>query len=74
MCGGDNVYGIIAGLVAGAAMLVLAFADKPGGEATAPAHRAVAQVVQIVSPIGVEFQHAGGNPDLNWAPLEGGQA
>jgi hypothetical protein len=67
MCGnGENVYGIIAGLVAAAAMLVMAFADKHGGaHATAPAHHVVAQAVQVVSPISVDIQRAGAHLDIN---------
>ena len=66
MCGsGENVYGIVAGLVAAAAMLVMAYADKHGGDhAPAPAHH-VAQIVQVVSPIGVELRQEGAHLDIN---------
>lgn len=59
MCSGENVYGIIAGLVAAAAMLVMAFADKHGSE------HAHAHAVQIVSPISFEIQREGAHLDIN---------
>ena len=31
MCSGENIYGIVAGLIAAAAILMLAFAEKHGG-------------------------------------------
>jgi hypothetical protein len=66
MCGnGENAFGIIAGLVAAAAMLVMAFAEKHGAHATAPAHSAVAQAVQAVSPISVDVQREGAHLDIN---------
>ena len=67
MCGsGENVYGIVAGLVAAAAMLVMAYTDKHGGDhAAAPAHHRVAQAVQAVSPIGVELRQEGAHLDIN---------
>jgi hypothetical protein len=67
MCTGENVYGIIAGLVAAAAVLVMAFADKHGGEHAHanPAQSNVAQAVQIVSPVSVEFRREGAHLDIN---------
>jgi hypothetical protein len=51
MCGnGENMFGIIAGLVAAAAMLVMAYADKHG----ANAHAHAAHTVVAMSPVGVE--------------------
>ena len=66
MCGnGENIYGIIAGLVAAAAMLMVAFADKHGGDhARAPTHAAVVQAVQEMSPISV-LQRDGAHIDIN---------
>ena len=57
MCGGgDNVYGIVAGLVGASAMLVLAFAEKHGGE---HAHTAAAPPAQIVSSLSVDAPRNG---------------
>lgn len=61
MCGnGEGVYGIVAGLVAAAAVLVMALAEKHGGEAHVgnPAPAAV-RSVQVASPVSVDFRREG---------------
>lgn len=67
MCSGDNVYGIVAGLVGAAAILVMAFADKHGGDAhaTAPIH-AEAGRIQVAPPVSVELGREGVRLDINF--------
>ncbi|MFT3729761.1 MAG: hypothetical protein QM759_18205 [Terricaulis sp.] len=66
MCSGENVYGIIAGLITAAAVLVMAYADKHGGDAhvARPAH-AVVKTVEITPPVSIRLSQAGVRLDIN---------
>ncbi|HVV32751.1 MAG TPA: hypothetical protein VHC73_05930 [Vitreimonas sp.] len=68
MCGsGEGVYGIVAGLIGAAAILVMAYAEKHGGEVHAhkSAQAAVAYAVQVASPVSVGLRRSGAHLDIN---------
>lgn len=68
MCGnGSGVYGIVAGLIGAAGILVMAYAEKHGGEAhvSKPAHAAFVHAVQVVSPVRVDLRRQGAHLDIN---------
>jgi hypothetical protein len=66
MCGSAfNGYGLIAGLVSAAAILVMAYAEKHGG-AHADAHRAIIpHAVTAVLPGGVELRFENAHLDID---------
>jgi hypothetical protein len=60
MCGnGESIYGIISGLAAAAAILIMAFAEKHGGahEHALP-HAGAVHAVQNVAPVRLELRCA----------------